>query len=93
MSIARHLFGLRVLLPRGSSIAGADATNDFFEACPSLSYPSHLVLLPCQLVWQEAKGRKLETTRSFRKPPILPCARRLRRRAQGKIGRLGEGVV
>jgi hypothetical protein len=50
-----------------------------------LLYPtSHHVLLPCQLVWQEAEVGKLDTSRNLRNLPILTCARRFKRRAQVK---------
>ncbi len=57
---------------------------------PAFFYPtSHYVLLPCQLVWQEAEVGKLDTGRNWRNLPILTCARRFKRRAQVKIGGLG----
>ncbi len=50
---------------------------------------SHHVLLPCQLVWQEAEVGKLDTNRNLRNLPSLTCARRFKRRAQVKRGGLG----
>jgi hypothetical protein len=49
----------------------------------------HHGLLPCQLVWQEAKVDKLDTSRDLRNLPSLTCARRFKRRAQVKLGGLG----
>ena len=52
-------------------------------------YTSHHVWLPCQLVWQEAEVGMLVTIRNLRDLPIFTCARRLKRRAQVKIGEQG----
>ena len=52
-------------------------------------YTSHLVMLPCQLVWQEAEVAMLGKSRNLHDLPIFTCARRLKRRAQVKIGEQG----
>lgn len=60
------------------------------DRLPDFLYPtSHHLLLPCQLVWQEAEVGKLDTSRDLRRLPSLTCARRLKRRAQVKLGGLG----
>jgi hypothetical protein len=68
---------------------------DFMESLlsgGSFYRTSSHVLLPCQLVWQEAEVGMLDTSRNLR-TPILTCARRFKRRAQVKIGGLwGVGV-
>jgi len=46
-------------------------------------------MLPCQLVWQEAEGDKLDTSRNLSTLPSLTFARRLKRRAKVKLGGLG----
>jgi len=45
-------------------------------------YTSHLVMLPCHLVWQEAEVAMLGTSRNLHDLRIFTCARRLKRRAQ-----------
>ncbi len=53
-------------------------------------YPtSSFASLPCQLVWQEAKVRKLDTAPTPRTLTIFTRARRPRRRARLKIGTSG----
>jgi hypothetical protein len=46
-------------------------------------------MLPCQLVWQDAEGDELDTSRNLSNLPSLTFARRFKRRAKVKLGGLG----
>ena len=61
-----------------------------FDRLKAFLYPtSHHVLLPYQLVWQEAEFGKLETTRNSPDLLVLTFARSLQWRAKVKAGGLG----